>query len=206
MRSIRIKQPGSYDVLELVERPAPVPGPDDLLVRVRAVGVNRADCMQRLGTCPIPPGANWGDIPGLELAGEIVGVGPSVHEYKVGDRVFGLVQHSGYAEYAVVDSGLALSIPSNLDFVQAASIIEAYATANETVFELGGLKVGETILIQAAASSVGSTALQRRWIPLLKSGRLKPIVHATFPLEKAAAAQELMESNANFGKIVLTVD
>lgn len=160
MRSIRIKQPGSYDMLELVERPMPVPGPNDLLVKVRAIGVNRADCMQRLGTYPIPPGVDWGDIPGLEVAGEVADIGQSVHEYKVGDRVFGLVQHSAYAEYAVVDSGLALLIPSNLDFVQAASIIEAYSTANETVFELGGLKVGETILIQAAASSVGSTALQ----------------------------------------------
>jgi NADPH:quinone reductase len=327
MRSIQIKRPGSYDVLELVERPMPAPGPNDLLVKVRAIGVNRADCMQRLGTYPIPPGADWGDIPGLEVAGEVAGIGQSVHEYKVGDRVFGLVQHSGYAEYVVVDSGLALSIPSNLDFIQAASIIEAYSTANETVFELGGLKVGETILIQAAASSVGSTALQmakvagatvvavsgsdsklarlkdlgadflinyknedfvaatrraipegvdvvldfigadylarnlnvlrptgrlllvglmgrnncdfdvrivlgkrltirgftlraqtvankrrivervrQHWIPLLKNGRLKPIVHATFPLEKAAVAHELMESNANIGKIVLTVD
>jgi NADPH:quinone reductase len=327
MRSIRIKRPGSYDVLEFVERPMPAPGPEDLLVKVRAIGVNRADCMQRLGTYPIPPGVDWGDIPGLEVAGEVVGTGPSVAEYKVGDRVFGLVQHSAYAEYAVVDSGLALSIPSNLDFIQAASIIEAYATANETVFELGGLRVGETILIQAAASSVGSTALQmakvagatvvavsgsnsklarlkdlggdflinyknedfvaatrravpkgvdvvldfigadylarnlnalrptgrlilvglmgknncdfdirivlgkrltirgftlraqtvtdkrrivervrQRWIPFLKSGRLKPIVHATFPLERAAAAHELIESNANIGKIVLTVD
>jgi putative PIG3 family NAD(P)H quinone oxidoreductase len=160
MRAIRIKAPGSFDVLELVDRDIPKPGPDDLLVRVRAAGVNRADCMQREGNYPVPPGAKWGDIPGLEVSGEVAEFGSAVTEYKIGDRVFGLVQHGGYSEYVLVDRGLALPIPASLDFVLAAGIIETFATANETVFEVGGLGVGETILVHAGSSGVGITALQ----------------------------------------------
>jgi NADPH2:quinone reductase len=160
MRAIRIKKPGSFDVLELVDCDIPKPGPDDLLVRVRAAGVNRADCMQRAGTYPIPAGAKWSDIPGLEIAGEVAEIGSAVKEFRSGDLIFGLVQQGGYAEYVLVDRGLALPIPVNLDFVAAAGIIETFATANETVFEVGGLRVGETILIHAGCSGVGITALQ----------------------------------------------
>ena len=160
MRAVRIKEPGSFDVLELVERPIPSPGPDDLLVRVRAAGVNRADCMQRQGTYPTPPGVDWGDIPGLEVAGEVTAIGKAVSEFAPGDRVFGLVQRAGYAEFALVDRGLALPIPAEATFIEAAGIAEAFATANETLFEIGALTGGETVLIHAAASGVGSTAVQ----------------------------------------------
>jgi NADPH:quinone reductase len=160
MRAVRIRAPGSFDVLEPVDRDIPRPGPEDVLVRVRAAGVNRADCMQRQGTYPIPASAKWGDIPGLEVSGEVAEVGSAVTEYRTGDRVFGLVQHGGYAEYVLVDRGLALPIPANLDFPHAAGIIETFSTANETVFEIGGLRVGETILIHAGSSGVGITALQ----------------------------------------------
>jgi NADPH:quinone reductase len=160
MRAIRIKGAGSFDMLELVERDVPKPGPEDLLVRVEAAGVNRADCMQRQGTYPIPEGANWGDVPGLEIAGRVAGTGSSVQEFKTGDRIFGLVQYGGYAEYALVDRGLALPIPENIDFISAAAMIETFATANETVFEVGGLRVGEIILVHAGSSGVGTTALQ----------------------------------------------
>src|SRR5579859_6203110 len=160
LRAIRIRQPGSYDVLELVERPIPTPGPDDLLVRVRAAGVNRADAMQREGTYPTPPGVDYGDVPGLEVAGEVTTIGEAVSEFAVGDRVFGLVQQGGYAEFALVDRGLALPIPGDWSFAEAAGVIEAAATANETVFTVGGLTNGETILIHAAGSGVGTTAVQ----------------------------------------------
>jgi putative PIG3 family NAD(P)H quinone oxidoreductase len=160
LRAIRIRQPGSYDVLELVERPIPTQGPDDLLVRVRAAGVNRADAMQREGTYPTPPGVDYGDVPGLEVAGEVTTIGEAVSEFAVGDRVFGLVQQGGYAEFALVDRGLALPMPAGWSFAEAAAVIEAAATANETVFTIGGLTAGEAILIHAAGSGVGSTAVQ----------------------------------------------
>ncbi len=327
MRAIRISQQGPDGVLQLVERPTPRPGPDDLLVRVRAVGVNRADCMQRLGTYPIPPGTDWGDVPGLEIAGDVAAIGDTVTEFKAGDRVFGLVPQGGYAEFALVDRGLALPVPRNSSFVEAAGIIEAFATANETVFEIGGLQSSEAILIHAAGSGVGSAAVQmakaagatvvasagspaklqrlselgadltinyheqdfvreverafgegvdlildfigadylarnlaalrrtgrlvmvgtlgsqtcvfnpsivmnkrlsirgftlrpqpladrrkivrrvgERWLPLLQSGQIRPILHGTFPLEEAASAHRLMETNTTFGKIILEVD
>ena len=326
MRAVRISRPGSYDVLELVERPTPSPGPDDLLVRVEAAGVNRADCMQRQGTYPTPPGVDWGDVPGLEVAGEVVAVGPAVSEFVVGDRVFGLIEQGGYAEYALIDRGLALPIPEQWTFIEAAGAIEAAATANETVFTIGGLTSGEVILIHAAGSGVGTTAVQmavaagarviasagskgklerlcalgaalsinykeqdfasevrrftgdgahlildfigpdtlarnlaalrrtgrlvlagqlgsptcvfdpaaviggrlairgftlrpqsltekraiverlrERWLPSFESGRIRPILHRSFPLTEAAAAHQLMETNATFGKIVLEI-
>jgi NADPH:quinone reductase len=128
-------------------------------VWVCAAGVNRADCMQRMGTYPMPPGV--GElVPGLEIAGEVAAVGSAVGAFGLGDRVFGLVAEGGYAEYAVIDKGLAMPIPEQWDFVTAAAVTEVYATANETVFEVGGLAAGESILVHAGASGVGSAAVQ----------------------------------------------
>jgi putative PIG3 family NAD(P)H quinone oxidoreductase len=157
---MRVTRFGPPETLQPAERAVPGPGPEDLLVRVRAVGVNRADCLQRAGTYPTPPGVDWGDVPGLELAGEVAEVGAGVGRFQPGDRVFGLVANGAYAEYALIDQGLALPVPKGWSFVDAACIIEVFATANETVFELGQLAEGQTILIHAGASGVGTAALQ----------------------------------------------
>jgi NADPH:quinone reductase len=159
MTAITIPKHGPPEVLEAANLSKPGPGPEELLVRVRAAGVNRADCMQRTGTYPMPPGV--GElVPGLEIAGVVEAVGSAVTDHAPGDRVFGLVAEGGYAEYAVIDAGLAMPIPEQWDFVTAAAVTEVYCTANETVFEVGGLAAGESILIHAGASGVGSAAVQ----------------------------------------------
>ena len=160
MRAVTITAYGGPEMLTLTELPRPEPGPEDLLVRVHAAGVNRADCLQRAGTYPVPPGMKFSPVPGLELAGEVVETGLEVHDFAVGDRVFGLVAGGGYAEHALIDQRLAVAMPEHWSFVEAASVIEVYCTANETVFELGGLAPGQRALIHAGASGVGTAAIQ----------------------------------------------
>lgn len=149
---------GGPDVLRLVDRPEPKLGADDLLVRVGAIGINRADCLQRAGSYPPPPGAD--DILGLECSGEVLDKGDAVGDFGVGDRVFGLVAAGAYAEYAAMDQRLAVRVPDGWDAVRAASITETFCTANETVFRLGALESGETLLVHAGASGVGTAAIQ----------------------------------------------
>jgi putative PIG3 family NAD(P)H quinone oxidoreductase len=158
MRAVTAPPYGGPEVLAIVDAPEPDPGPNDLLVRVRAVGVNRADCLQRAGNYPPPPGQ--GDILGLELAGEVAAVGSAVSGFAPGQRVFGLVASGAYADHALLDHRLALPVPEGWSFVQAAAVIEIFATANETVFGLGDLKRGESILVHAGGSGVGTTAIQ----------------------------------------------
>jgi NADPH:quinone reductase len=158
MRAVTAPPYGGPEVLAIVDAPEPDPGPNDLLVRVRAVGVNRADCLQRAGNYPPPPGQ--GDILGLELAGEVAALGSAVSDFAPGQRVFGLVASGAYAEYALLDHRLALPVPEGWSFVQAAAVIEIFSTANETVFGLGDLKRGESILVHAGGSGVGTTAIQ----------------------------------------------
>ena len=158
MKQVTIPAYGGPEVLTMSDAPEPEAGPGELLVRVRAAGVNRADCLQRAGTYPMPPGL--GNVPGLELAGEVEGTGPGVESFEVGDRVFGLVAEGGYAEHAVLDAGLAVPIPDGWTFAEGAAVIEVYCTANETVFELGGLRDGRSILVHAGASGVGTAAVQ----------------------------------------------
>ena len=160
MRAVVIEGCGGPEVLSIVEVPKPRPGPEDILVRVRAAGVNRADCLQRAGTYPVPPGMRFSPVPGLELAGEVVEVGAGVRGFEAGQRVLGLVAGGGYAEYALIDQGLAVPMPEGWDFVQGAAVIEVYCTANETLFELGGLSAGQSALIHAGASGVGTAAIQ----------------------------------------------
>ncbi len=160
MRAVTIAAYGGPEVLTVGDVPEPRPGPEDILVRVRAAGVNRADCLQRAGTYPVPPGMRFSPIPGLELAGEVVETGSAVTGFTVGQRVLGLVAGGAYAEYALIDQGLAVLLPEPWDFVQGASVIEVYCTANETVFELGRLAAGQSALIHAGASGVGTAAIQ----------------------------------------------
>ena len=158
MKAITFATYGGPDVLHLEDVAEPVPTPDDLLVRVRASALNRADTMQRRGHYPPPPGES--DILGLELAGEVEAVGANALGFKPGDRVFGLVGGGGYAEKACIDHRMAMPIPHGWDFVKAAAVPEVFFTANETLFTLGRLEAGETVLIHAGASGVGTAGIQ----------------------------------------------
>jgi putative PIG3 family NAD(P)H quinone oxidoreductase len=325
MTSIEISRPGDPDVLVPVERPTPAPGPDEVLIRVAAAGVNRPDVMQRRGKYPPPPGAS--DIPGLEVAGTVMTLGAGVQDWRVGDAVCALVSGGGYAEHCVAPAPQCLPVPKGLDLISAAALPETFFTVWTNVFERGRLRSGESILIHGGSSGIGTTAIQlarargarvlatagstdkcracerlgaercinyretdfmiavreltngrgvdvvldmvggdyftrnidvlamegrlveiatmhgakgelniqtimqRRltitgstlrarsvaqkgeiaaalyehvW-PLLESGAVKPIVHATFPLREAAAAHRMMESGAHVGKLVLVV-
>ncbi|MDY6924855.1 MAG: NAD(P)H-quinone oxidoreductase [Pseudomonadota bacterium] len=149
---------GSADALVLVDRAAPVAGPGQIRIRVRAAGVNRPDLLQRQGRYPAPPGAP--DILGLEVAGEIDQIGDGVVRWSIGDRVCALLGGGGYAQYAVVDARHALPVPGDLDWVQAAALPETVCTVFANVFEAGALKAGETLLIHGATSGIGVTAIQ----------------------------------------------
>ena len=155
MRAIVVKAPGGPEVLELGEVEDPRPGPGDLLVRVRAAGVNRADLLQRLGHYPPPPGEP--ETIGLEIAGEVLE--PSA-PFQRGDRVMALLGGGGYAELARVPAAQALPVPEGMSFAEAAAIPEAFLTSWLNLFLLGRLSPGEVVVVHAAASGVGSAALQ----------------------------------------------
>jgi putative PIG3 family NAD(P)H quinone oxidoreductase len=157
MTAIGIKTPGGPEALAPEERPVPVPGPTEVLVRVRAAGVNRPDVMQRKGQYPPPPGAP--DIPGLEIAGNVVAVGGKVTRWKIGDKICALVPGGGYAEYCVTDEATALSVPKGFSYVEAAALPETFMTVWHNVFERGALKSGETFLVHGGSSGIGTTAI-----------------------------------------------
>jgi NADPH2:quinone reductase len=325
MRAIEITTPGEPDVLKPAERPMPAAAKGEVLIEVRAAGVNRPDCLQRRGRYPVPPGAS--DIPGLEVAGRIVALGEGVSSWKVGDEACALLAGGGYATYCNVPAEQCLSIPKGLSMVEAASLPETFFTVWSMVWGRGRLAEGETLLVHGGSSGIGVTAIQmakalghtvfvtagtddkcraclelgadhainyrtqdyakeikaltngrgvdvildmvageyvkrdieavaddgrivilallggakgevpfdpilrrrititggtlrprpiafkgqvardlkeRIW-PLLESGKIKPVIHATFPLEEASKAHALMESGVHIGKIVLTV-
>ena len=161
MRVIEIASFGAPGVLQLAARPDPVPDAGEVLIRVRASGVNRPDVLQRTGNYPVPPGAS--DIPGLEVAGEIVsGDMPAMLAagFKPGDQVCALVAGGGYAELCLAPVGQCLPIPAGLDPVQAASLPETFFTVWSNVFERAHLQKGETLLVQGGSSGIGVTAIQ----------------------------------------------
>jgi putative PIG3 family NAD(P)H quinone oxidoreductase len=157
MTAIGIKTPGGPEALAPEECPVPVPGPTELLVRVRAAGVNRPDVMQRKGQYPPPPGAP--DIPGLEIAGDVVAVGGKVTRWKIGDKICALVAGGGYAEYCVTDEATALPVPKGFSYVEAAALPETFMTVWHNVFERGALKSGDTFLVHGGSSGIGTTAI-----------------------------------------------
>lgn len=327
MRAAVITEPGGPDVLKVLEVDDPVPGPEDVLVDVKASALNRADMLQREGGYPAPPGSP-DDIPGLEFAGVVLEAGDRVIGMVKGERVFGLLGGGGYASRTVTHHRMAVPIPDGWDFVQAAATPEVYFTAYDALFNRGNLQMGEKVLVHAAGSGVGTAAVQlahhagafvygtagsaeklagaaklgmdvginyhdqdfaavvkehtdgagvdvlidfiggpywdqniasmavlgrlvevglmggsrvevdlgrlmgkrlqvtgtglrgrsleeklavtaqfkRHVLPHLASGSMKPIVDRTFPLEEVTEAHRYMETNANFGKIVLTID
>ena len=161
MKAIALARFGGPEVLELVERPTPAPGPGEVLVEVEAAGVNRPDLLQREGRYPPPPGVT--DIPGLEVAGRVVEVGPPgawPSRWQKGDRVCALVAGGGYAEYCVVPQPQCLPIPRGLDVVSAAAIPETFFTVWTNVFERGRLQPGQTLLVHGGAGGIGTTAIQ----------------------------------------------
>jgi len=159
MKAIIFDGAGDAGVLRLVDEPMPEIRPHDLLVKVHAAGVNRADILQRQGIYGARP--DYGDslVPGLEIAGEVVAAGPKAEGYKAGDRVMAVVGGGGYAEYARVDCGMCMFIPNRLSYAQAAAIPEVFITAHEAMIHLGELKPGDWVLIHAAAGGVGSAAV-----------------------------------------------
>ncbi|HKR20729.1 MAG TPA: NAD(P)H-quinone oxidoreductase, partial [Stellaceae bacterium] len=314
------------DVLRLAKRPMPKPGAGEVLIKVEAAGVNRPDVAQRQGSYPPPPGAS--DIPGLEIAGSVVALGLGVHDLKVGDKVCALVTGHGYAEYCAAPAVQCLPVPKGFSMIEAAALPETFFTVWTNLFERGGLKRGESVLIHGGTSGIGTTAIQlarafgakdifatagsddkckaceklgatraidykredfvkvvkeatgnrgvnlildmvcgpyvprnisalavdgrcvtiallggnlaevnfgvvmmkrltltgstlraraveqkgaiaqalkREVWPLLDAGKVKPVIHKTFPLKEAAAAHALMESSAHIGKLVLTI-
>ena len=158
MRAITLKNFGGPEVLTLAKVPQPLPGPDQILVHVKACGLNRADLLQRRGKYPPPAGES--DILGMEIAGTVAAMGENVEGFGAGEKVFGLVGSGAYADYCLIDQGMAMPIPERFTFEAAAAIPEAFLTAQEVVFSLAQLQPKESILIHAGASGVGSAAIQ----------------------------------------------
>jgi NADPH2:quinone reductase len=158
MTAMAITTPGGPDVLEPREMAMPLPGPGQILVAVAAAGVNRPDVMQRAGAYPAPPGHS--PIPGLEIAGTVVALGEGVIRHKIGDCVTALLNGGGYATHAIAEQGAALPLPKGLDMIKAAAIPETFFTVWHNVFERGGLKSGEWLLVHGGSSGIGTTAIQ----------------------------------------------
>jgi NADPH2:quinone reductase len=183
MRAVEITESGKPEVLKIGARPVPQPAAGEVLIKVKAAGVNRPDVLQRMGHYPVPPGAS--DIPGLEVAGTIVALGAGVHEWKLGETVCALVQGGGYAEYCTAPALQCLPIPKGLSEVEAASLPETFFTVWSNVFDRAGLKPGETFLVQGGSSGIGVTAIQMT----------KAFGHQVFvtagSVEKCAACEQL---------------
>jgi putative PIG3 family NAD(P)H quinone oxidoreductase len=158
MMAVAISEPGGPKVLKPERRPVPQPGPGEILVKVRAAGVNRPDILQRMGAYPPPPGAS--DLPGLEAAGAVAAVGEGVRRWREGDEVTALTPGGGYAEYCLVHESNALPVPYGFTFTQAAALPETFFTVWHNVFERGGLQPGETLLVHGGTSGIGTTAIQ----------------------------------------------
>lgn len=158
MQAVEISHPGGPEVLVPVERPMPEPKAGEVLIKVAAAGVNRPDVFQRKGNYAPPPGAS--DLPGLEVAGEIVGGDPAAGGLKVGDKVCALIAGGGYAEYCVAPAAQCLPIPAGLTEIEAAGLPETYFTVWSNVFDRGRLSAGETLLVHGGASGIGTTAIQ----------------------------------------------
>jgi NADPH:quinone reductase len=183
MTVVEIREPGAPQVLRTAQRPLPAPARGEVLVRVAAAGVNRADILQRKGSYPPPAGAS--DIPGLEVSGEVVAQGAEVHEPQVGAKVCALLAGGGYAQYVAVPAVQCLPVPAGVTLEDAAALPETYCTVWLNVFERARLRGGETLLVHGGASGIGTTA-----IVLAKACGARVIVTAG-TAAKCAACREL---------------
>lgn len=197
MRAVVITRPGGPEVLEIQDRPVPEPREGELLVRVHASALNRADLHQCAGQYPAPPGSPP-DIPGLEFAGEVKAMGVGVTEFAVGDRVFGVVGGGGNAEFLVTDARAVARIPSTLSWTDAAAIPEAFITAHDALVTQAGVRAGERVLIHAVGSGVGLAAVQiaRAWdaIPYATARSADKVARAReYGIENGIAVGEAVE-------------
>jgi NADPH2:quinone reductase len=183
MTVIGIRAPGGPEMLAAEQRPLPQPAEGEVLVKVAAAGVNRPDVMQRQGLYPPPEGAS--DIPGLEIAGEVVALGAGVTRWTRGDKVMALVVGGGYAEFCPAHESHCLPVPSGLTLIEAAAIPETFFTVWHNAFERGALKRGETLLVHGGSSGIGTTAIQ-----LARELGARVITTAGSP-EKLAACRKL---------------
>jgi NADPH2:quinone reductase len=158
MTVVAISKPGGPEVLIPETRDLPKPGPGEILVKVAAAGVNRPDVAQRSGSYPPPPGAS--DLPGLEIAGEVVALGEGATKHKLGDKVMSLVAGGGYAEYCIAQDAQAMPVPEGFSMLEAGATAETLMTVWHNVFERGGLKAGETLMIHGGSSGIGTMAIQ----------------------------------------------
>ena len=158
MRAVEITRPGGPEVLAVTERPVPVPGADEILIRVAYAGVNRPDALQRAGAYKAPADAS--DLPGLEASGEVVAVGGAVSRWRPGDLVCALLPGGGYAEYVATPAAHALPVPEGLDMAAAACLPETFFPVWSNVVVRGGLRAGETFLVHGGSSGIGTTAIQ----------------------------------------------
>jgi NADPH:quinone reductase len=188
MTAIEISAPGGPDVLKPCTRPVPKPGPGEVLIRVAAAGVNRPDVVQRMGLYPPPPGAS--DLPGLEISGTVVAVGPGVEPEQLGQKICALVAGGGYAEYCIARADVCWPVPEGLSMEEAAAIPETLMTVWHNVFERGYADEGETILVHGGTSGIGSMAI--------KLGRLfgLTVIVTCGSDDKCAAARELGAAHA----------
>jgi NADPH:quinone reductase len=155
---IEIRQPGGPEVLVPATRPVPEPKAGEVLIRIAGSGINRADCLQRMGRYPMPPGAP--DIPGLECSGTVVKLGPGVTEWKNGDQICALMIGDGYSEYAAAPAVQCLPVPASVSLVDAGGLPETFCTVWTNVFERMHLRTGETFLVQGGTSGIGVTSIQ----------------------------------------------
>ena len=184
MKAVVLVTHGGPEALTLRDVPAPVPGPEDLLVRVRAAGLNRADILQRMGGYPQPGPKPEFEIPGLEFAGEVVSAGARVDGFAPGDRVMGLLAGGGYAEQVVVHQRVAMKVPANLSWEEAGGTPEVYITAHDALRQCD-LLAGESVLVHAAGSGVGVAAVQ-----------IAKVMGASFVAGTAGSDEKLAQSTA----------
>jgi len=183
MKAVEISRPGGPEVLKPVERPVPEPGSGEILIKVAAAGVNGPDLMQRKGLYPAPAGAS--DLPGLEVAGEVVAVGEKAARWRIGDKVAALTNGGGYAEYCVADAQHCLPVPKGISLTDAGGLPETFFTVWSNVFAGAGLSAGETFLIHGGAGGIGTTAIQ-----LGKAFGAK-VIATDSPAERCAICRDL---------------
>ena len=183
MTVIEVREPGGPEVLVPARRPVPEPAPGEVLIRISAAGINRADCLQRMGQYPLPPGAS--DILGLECSGVVERLGEGVADWAVGDRVCALLSGDGYGEFCTVPAVQCLPIPEGVDLLEAGGLPEVYCTVWTNVFDRSALKPGEVFLVQGGSSGIGTAAIQ-----LAKAWGCTVLATAGSP-EKTAACEAL---------------